>query len=150
MAWTNDVLYFLSKPVWGEILLTVFQISAWQTCWSRTATDCMQGVSAQRPRSWLLLAHLQVQVFGGETLLFFFFFLARLQSCEIRKKQISKELWCQLNRDQNERSFQQYKLQQKCDWIWKIGTSDVDEASAVNVFTVGVAATFTPGYKKWN
>lgn len=30
----------------------------------------------------------------------------------------------------------------------KKGTSDVDEAAVVGVFTVGVAATFTLGYKK--
>lgn len=116
----EQTMYYILfwNPALGENLLTVSQVSDWQTCWSCTAPDCMQGVSAQRPCSRLLLAHLQVQVFWGNFFLFSFLWT---------EKNNQKQLWRQLNGDQNEHKFQLYKQQKKrlnlknrnCQHVWR-------------------------------
>lgn len=79
----------------------------------------------------------------------FFLFQPAVFFVKWKKKQILKELWCQFEQRPNHAWVSTVQTSHKCDWIWKMGTSDVDEAAAVNVFTVRVAATlnFTLGYE---
>lgn len=101
VVWANNVLYFISKPVWGENLL--------KTC-SRSAPDRPADhvqpltacrASAHRDHAAGCCSHTCRFKCLGETLLFFFFSPSSI--LWNKKKQILKELWCQLNRDQNKR-----------------------------------------------